>query len=121
LGDILLYGWVRFLGHTSVRVKVINPLNSKEMDVDLLVDAGSTYTWVRCRKLKSLGLKPTGRRRFRTINGKIVEREVGEAKIEYEDEKATCMIVFGKEEDVEVLGVIALENLGLEVDPITKN
>ena len=108
------------MGYTSVRVKIINPLNKKEMDVDLLVDTGSTYTWVRYKKLESLGLKPTGRRRFRTINGKIVEREVGEAKIEYEDEKATCMIVFGKEEDVEVLGVTALENLGLEVDPITK-
>jgi|GEM_PF-6957092 len=27
----------------------------------------------------SLGLKPTGRRMFKTIEGKLVEREIGEA------------------------------------------
>jgi len=61
-----------------------------------------------------------GRRVFRTVEGKLVEREVGEALIECEGERATTIVVFAEEGDVEVLGVHALEGLGLEVDPTTK-
>jgi len=88
--------------------------------LELLVDAGSTYTWVRRGKLEKLGIKPMSRRRFRTIEGKIIERYVGEAVIECLGERATCMVVFAEDSDVEVLGVTALENLALEVDPVTR-
>jgi len=57
---------------------------------------------------------------FKTIEGKLIERETGEAPIECKGEKATTMIVFAEEGDVEVLGVYALEGLGLEVDSATK-
>ena len=57
---------------------------------------------------------------FKTIEGKLIEREIGEAPIECKGEKATTIIVFAEEGDVEVLGVYALEGLGLEVDPATK-
>ena len=56
---------------------------------------------------------------FKTIEGKLVEREIGEALIECEGERATTMVVFAEEGDLEVLGVYALEGLGLE-DPTTK-
>jgi len=70
--------------------------------------------------LEKLGVKPMGRRRFRTIEGRIIERYIGEAVIECLGEKATCIVVFAEEDDVEVLGVTALENLALELDSITK-
>ena len=109
------------MGHTLARVKLYNPSDlSKALDLDLLVDAGSTYSWVRQDKLSALGLKPMGRRAFRTIEGRVIEREEGEAVIECEGERATTIIVFAEEGDVEVLGVYALEGLGLEVDPMTR-
>jgi predicted aspartyl protease len=71
------------VGHTFAKVRLYNPSDrSKTLDLDLIVDTGSTYTWVKQAKLRSLGLKPTGRRVFRTIEGKLVEREIGEALIE---------------------------------------
>ena len=70
--------------------------------------------------LEKLGVKPMGRRGFRTIEGRIIERYIGEAVIECLGEKATCIVVFAEEDDVEVLGVTALENLALELDSITK-
>mgnify|MGYP000630870347 CR=1 FL=1 len=60
------------------------------------------------------------RRRFRTIENRIIERDVGEAVIECLDRKATSIVVFAEETDNKVLGLHALEGLGLEVDPITK-
>jgi predicted aspartyl protease len=40
--------------------------------------------------------------------------------MEHMNEKATRMVVFADKGDAQVLGVDALEGLGLEVDPITK-
>ena len=108
------------MGHVSAKVRVSNPREpSRRLELELLVDTGSTYTWLKRGRLEALGLRPTGRRRFRTIRGELVEREVGEATIECLGERATCMVVFAEEGDQEVLGITALENLGLEVDPIT--
>jgi len=109
------------LGHTYAKVKLYSPTDpSKTLTLDLIVDTGSTYTWVKRAKLSELDLKPTGRRVFRTIEGRLVQREIGEAPIECKGEKATTILVFAEEGDVEVLGVYALEGLGLEVDPVTK-
>jgi predicted aspartyl protease len=109
------------MGHTVAVVRVCNPWDgSRCFEVELIVDTGSTYTWIRRERLEAIGVKPSGVRRFRTIEGKTVEREVGEAVIECLGERATSIVVFAEKDDVEVMGVVALESLALEVDPITK-
>lgn len=70
--------------------------------------------------MEAIGVKPSGVRRFRTIEGKTVEREVSEAVIECLGERVTSIVDFAEKDDVEVMGVVALESLVLEVDPITK-
>jgi len=109
------------MGHTVAAVRVCNPWDgSRCFEVELIVDTGSTYTLIRRERLEAIGVKPSGVRRFRTIEGKTVEREVGEAVIECLGERATSIVVFAEKDDVEVMGVVALESLALEVDPITK-
>ena len=109
------------MGHTTAKVRIYHPHDKlKHVDLELLVDTGSTYTWIKKSRLESLNVKPKGKRRFRTIEGRIIERYIGEVVIECLDEKATTIVVFAEEDDVEVLGVYTLEGLGLEVDPSTK-
>jgi len=109
------------VGHTTALVRVCNPQDrARRLDLALIVDAGSTYTWIRRERLESIGLRPSGTRRFRTIEGRTVEREIGEAVIECLGERATRVVVFAERDDVEVMGVEALEGLGLEVDPVTR-
>jgi len=109
------------MGHTIARVKLCNPHDSSRcVELNLLVDTGSTYTWVRREVLESLGVKPMTRWRFRTIDGRVIEKDIGEAIIECMGEKATTIIVFAEKCDAEVLGVYTLEGLRLEVDPVTK-
>ncbi|WP_245534168.1 hypothetical protein [Thermofilum pendens] len=103
------------------RVEVCNLRDrSRCAGFELLVDTGSMYTWIEGGRLRGLGIEPTGRRVFGTIGGRVVEREIGEAVIGCMGERATCIVVFAREGDAEVLGVTALENLALEVDPTTK-
>jgi predicted aspartyl protease len=61
-----------------------------------------------------------GRRGFKCIDNRIIERDVGEAVIECLGRRATSIVVFAEEKDNEVLGLHALEGLGLEVDPVTR-
>ncbi len=75
--------------------------------------------WVRCDRLRGLDIEPMDRR-FRTIEDRVIEREIGEAVIECLGRRATTIVVFAEESDNEVLGLHALESLGLEVDPVTR-
>ncbi len=74
-------------------------------------DTGSTYTWIRKATLEKLGLVPEIKRKFRTVEGRSIELEVGEAVVEYADLRVTTKVVFAIEEDGEVLGVHTLEGL----------
>lgn len=106
------------MGHTTVKVGIFNKKKSRE--VELLVDTGSAYSWVSRAVLKELGIKPTNRRKFKTIEGKRIEREIAEAVFEYEGERATTIVVFAEERDASVFGLHALEGLALEVDPLAR-
>jgi Predicted aspartyl protease len=109
------------MGHATTTVKICNPQDSKKcLETGLIVDTGSTYTWVRREKLEAIGIRPSKIRKFRTIEGKTIEREAGEAIIECLGERATSIIVFAEKDDVEVMGVVTLESLALEIDPVTK-
>jgi predicted aspartyl protease len=57
---------------------------------------------------------------FRTIDNRTIECEVGEAVVERLGRRATTIVVFAEERYNEVLGIHALEGLGLEVDPVTR-
>jgi predicted aspartyl protease len=71
------------MGHATATVKICNPQdNTKCIETELIVDTSSTYTWVRREKLEAIGIRPSKVRRFRTIESKTIEREVGEAVIE---------------------------------------
>lgn len=109
------------MGHTVAKVKIYNPHDeSKSSGLELLVDTGSTYTWIAHSKLKKLGIEPVERVKFRTIDNRTVERYISEAVVECGGKKATTIMVFAEESDNEVFGLHALEGLRLEVDPVTK-
>ena len=108
------------MGQTYVKTKVYDLSLSASDEVELLVDSGSTYTWVSKELLKKLGIKPEGERDFKTIENKIVRRPIGMGVIEYMNRRAPTVFVLAEKGDAKVLGIHALEGLGLELDPITK-
>jgi len=104
------------MGYTMAKVKLRNPHDlSKHMELELLVDTGSIYTWVKRVRLEQLGIKPITGWKFRTIEGKVIERDMGEAIIECLGERATRIVVFAEEGDAEVLGLTPWKDLGLKL------
>ncbi len=106
------------LGHTFVEVTVYGGDLSAGKRVRLLVDTGSTYTWIRGTLLGELSIRPTKERSFRTVDRRILKRQIGEAVIDYAGERVTAVVVFAEEGDEEVIGVHTLEGMGMEFEPV---
>jgi len=99
------------LGHTYTRVKVFSADLSRLEEVRLLVDTGSTYTWIDRKVLEKLGVKVRRFWKFRTIDGRLIERRIGDVMVECLEEQAPTVVVFAEDEDEKVVGVHALEGL----------
>jgi len=106
------------MGAVFAKLGIANPLNPvREALLELLVDTGALYSVIPANTLRDLGIEPFERKSFKTADGRKIERAVGEASFTYNGERATSRVIFGAEDDASVLGVTALEELGLEVDP----
>ena len=103
------------MGEVYAQVTLKGPAGRRRLR--LLVDTGSTYTWLRSSLLRKLGVEPVAEDAFETIEGQDAYRPIGEAVLEYEGHARTTVVVFAGEREAQVLGLHFLEGLGLEVDP----
>src|SRR5216117_2919292 len=85
----------------------------RRQPVELLVDSGSTYTWVAAALLRGLSVVPTERRRVVTIAGQLAERDAAEVLITLEGRTLHTVCLFGDAGDLDVLGAYTLEGFGL--------
>jgi predicted aspartyl protease len=92
----------------------------RRREVELLADTGAPYSIVPEALLRELGVEPVQKLEFELANGSAIERNVGEVRFFYDGRKAVSPVVFGEPGDAAVLGVVTMEALGLEVDPIRK-
>ncbi len=95
-------------------------LAERRQEVELMVDTGALYSIVPASVLRALGIQPIHRLEFELANGQPIERDAGEARFFYDGRKAVSPVVFGEEGGAAVLGVLTLESMGLEVDPVRK-
>jgi len=107
------------MGLTHVEAEVANSLDrDRTASLSFLVDSGVVYSVMPAAELAALGIEASGERTFFLANGAPVKRRVGEARITFEGQSATCVVLFGEEDDATLLGVTTLENLGLVFDPM---
>ena len=111
----------RCMGMVYADVTIFSADGTRRSTVRLLVDTGSTLTWIQENVLETLGLRPREIRTFRPIDAREtpLKRPVTDALIECDSLQGVVGLVFAKPGDGQVLGVTALERLGLAVDPTT--
>ncbi|MEM4847209.1 MAG: hypothetical protein QW794_05575 [Thermosphaera sp.] len=98
------------MGFTYVKIKVFSPTDpSRFEEVELMVDSGALHTSIPRKKLEALNIKPLRVGRYRTFEGKEIERAVGEALVELMGERRHVPVIFAEEGDAAVLGVTTLE------------
>ena len=67
--------------------------------------------------LESIGLTPRGQRRYGLADGSEVRLDVTGGQIEFMGQTTWGTVVFGAEAAEPLLGVTALESVGIDVDP----
>ncbi|MCY4011701.1 MAG: clan AA aspartic protease [Gammaproteobacteria bacterium] len=108
------------MGIVQVTATVRNPAEpSRSWDGLFLVDTGSTDCVVPADALRGIGLVPKGRRTYELADGREETVDVTGADIEFMGDYVGTTVCFGPEEGIEpILGLTALESVGIEVDPV---
>lgn len=106
------------MGITQVTVTVRNPAEpDRTWEGLFLVDTGAIDSLVPRQHLEFIGLKAKGQRVYGLADGSEVRMDVSTGDIEFMGDIVGSTIVIGDEESEPLLGVTALESVGIEVDP----
>ena len=106
------------MGITQVTAAVRNPARPKKLWEGLfLVDTGAVDCTVPGKHLRELGLKPRGKRTFELADGSEITVDVTVAEVEFMGETVGATVIYGADNSEPILGVTALESVGIEIDP----
>jgi len=85
-----------------------------------MVDTGAAFSWISRTRLERLGVSPMRRMPFRTIEGRVLERDLAAVYIASDQYSAPDVVVMAEAGEMEVLGAHSLGGLGVAADPIQK-
>lgn len=106
------------MGAVHVTTAVSNPTDPERRWEGLfLVETGAIDCYVPGRRLREIGIEPVGTRSFELADGTEVGLEIGGARIEFMGEVVGATAIFGNDDAEPLSGVVALESVGIEVDP----
>ena len=106
------------MGVTHVTVTIRNPADPERSWEGLfLVDTGSTDCVVPGNALREIGIEPRGERKYELHDGSTVSLGVAGADVEFMGDYTFATVIFGSDDTEPILGVTALESVGIEIDP----
>ena len=106
------------LTHVTVRVRNIAAANGG-YESDFLVDTGATDSLAPSAELRK-AIQPIGKTVYELANGAVEEYEFGLAEISFMGEVTAGRVIFGPDDAEPLLGVTALESVGITIDPANR-
>jgi predicted aspartyl protease len=107
------------MGITYVEGVASGP-TGKQVTVRFLVDSGASYSLLPHDVHQLLGLLPKRKVTFTLADGTTVERAVSECHLGLPQGEGHTPIILGEPGDQALLGIITLEELGLVLNPFTR-
>ncbi len=86
-------------------------------EADFLVDTGATDSLAPAAELRKIGVVPVGKTVYELADGRIQEYAFGLVRIAFMGEITAGRVIFGPDDAEPLLGVTALESVGITVDP----
>ncbi len=83
-----------------------------------MVDTGAAYSWISRSRLGALGIAPLRRMQFRTIESRLIERDLAGVMVAVDGYTGSDTVVMAEPGDMEVIGAHSIEGLGLAADPV---
>ncbi len=109
------------MGEVRVEIVVMNPRTGARSEAMVaLADTGATLTVLPGDLLEGLGVERLRRVSLVLADGRRAQRDVGEAAVALNGDSVPCRVVFGESGDAVLLGLTALGQLGLAVDPVQR-
>ncbi len=106
------------MGATHVTVTVRNPATpEKTWEGLFLVDTGAVDSLVPGKALREIGLTAKGVRTYERADGTEVKLDITTGELEFMGDIVGSTLIFGPDDAEPILGVTALESVGIEVDP----
>ncbi len=109
------------MGLTKVTAKVMSLAKpAKVYEALFLVDTGATDSMAPSGALEGIGVRKEGKMSYELADGTVREYPFGLVRIEFMGETTAGRIIFGEPDSEPLLGVTALESVGIVVDPANK-
>ncbi len=89
-------------------------------ELELMVDTGASFSWIAKVRLQRLGVTATYQMPFRTIDGRVLERDMAVVYIAINGRSVPDLVVMAEEGESEVIGAHSIEGLGMAADPVQK-
>ncbi|HEV3144258.1 MAG TPA: aspartyl protease family protein [Gemmataceae bacterium] len=102
--------------HVTVTLRSLQQ-SRKKYEAVFLVDTGATDSMAPGLALRKAGIRRRGRMSYELADGSTVEYDFGLAEIEFMGELTSGRVIFGPDDSEPLLGVTALESVGITVDP----
>ena len=106
------------MGATHVTVTIRNPASPENYWEGLfLVGTGAIDSLVPRDHLESIGLAVKAQRTYELADGSEIKMDITTGDIEFMGEIVGGTIIFGEPGTEPILGVTALESVGIDIDP----
>ena len=106
------------MGKLTVTIGVGDQQRTHFEDIEVIVDTGSTFTAVPRTLLQNLGVPVERSAQSRLADGTTAPVDIGWTMIRLEGQTFPTQVIFAGENQPALLGVVALEQALLAVDPV---
>jgi len=109
------------MGLTKVTAKLTSIEGPRESyEAVFLVDTGASDSLAPADELEKIGVRQKGKTSYELVDGTVKEYPYGLVQIEFMGEITAGRVIFGEPGCEPLLGVTALESVGIMVDPANK-
>ena len=99
-------------------LRIVGSSSERSVEIKATVDTGAFYSVVPARLLHQIGVERSDTRRMRLADGRVVDADIGEARVTVDGKSVTTQVVFGEDDALSLLGAYTLAGLALAVDPV---
>jgi clan AA aspartic protease len=108
------------MGSTKVTTKLTSLQGRGSYEAVFLVNTGAVDSTAPADELEKIGVNREGKMSYESADGTVNEHAFGLVRIEFMGETTAGRVIFGEPGCEPILGVTALESVGIMVDPASK-
>jgi clan AA aspartic protease len=103
----------------TVKLRSLSSPN-RAYEAEFLIDTGATDSLVPASELNRIGVQPIGRPAYELAKGTVEQNPFGLVEIAFMDEITAGRVIFGPDNAGPILGMTALESVGVTLDPASR-